>query len=79
MENLGLSKDNLFIVDNVAEDKTQVSNAIDTLAGKGCNIIFGISFGYIEAFAEAAEKEEYKDIIFSHATGSVSYTHLIYI
>ncbi|PWM44191.1 MAG: BMP family ABC transporter substrate-binding protein [Clostridiales bacterium] len=69
MENLGLSKDNLFIVDNVAEDKTQVSNAIDTLAGKGCNIIFGISFGYIEAFAEAAEKEEYKDIIFSHATG----------
>lgn len=69
MKNIGLSEDNLFIVDNIPEDKTQVSNAIDTLAGKGCNIIFGISFGYIDAFAEAAEKEEYKDIIFSHATG----------
>ncbi|MEG1743483.1 MAG: BMP family ABC transporter substrate-binding protein, partial [Clostridia bacterium] len=48
---------------------TAVLNAIDTLAGKGCKIIFGISFGYIEAFAEASAKTEYKDIIFSHATG----------
>ena len=69
MEQLGISKDNLFIVDNVPEDDTQVSNAIDTLAGKGCNIIFGISFGYLNAMNEAAAKDEYKDIIFSHATG----------
>lgn len=72
MKNLGISEDNLFIIDNVLEDDTAVANAIDTLAGKGCKIIFGISFGYITAMAEAAEKEEYKDIIFSHATGYLS-------
>lgn len=72
LDKLGISKDNLYIVDNVAEDDVAVSNAIDTLAGKGCKIIFGISFGYITAFNEAAAKEEYKDIIFSHATGYLS-------
>ena len=72
MENLGISSDNLYIIDNVPEDDIAVTNAIDNLAGKGCNIIFGISFGYITAMAEAAEKEEYKDIIFSHGTGYLS-------
>ncbi|MCQ2516146.1 MAG: BMP family ABC transporter substrate-binding protein [Saccharofermentans sp.] len=68
MENLGLSTtDNLKIIDNVAEDDEQVGTAIDQLAGQGCDIIFGISFGYINAFAEAAE--EYPDIVFCHATG----------
>lgn len=69
MEQLGLPKENLKIVDNVPEDTEQVSKAIDTLANQGCKIIFGISFGYIDAFAEAADKPEYADIIFSHATG----------
>ena len=72
MEEMGLSTDNLYIIDNVPEDYTEVTNAIDTLAGKGCKIIFGISFGYINAFADAAEKEEYSDIIFSHGTGYLS-------
>lgn len=73
MENLGLDPSTqLRIVDNVPEDDTQVANAIDSLAGQGCDIIFGISFGYINAMAEAAEKEEYADIIFSHATGYLS-------
>lgn len=72
MKNLNISLDNLYIIDNVAEDYTDVTNAIDQLAGKGCKIIFGISFGYIDAFADAAEKEEYADIIFSHATGYMS-------
>lgn len=36
MENLGLDPaSQLLIVDNVAEDYTAVSNAIDTLAGPG--------------------------------------------
>ena len=69
MEQLGLPKENLKIVDNVPEDTEQVSKAIDTLVNQGCKIIFGISFGYIDAFAEAADKPEYADIIFSHATG----------
>jgi len=44
--------------------------AIEQLAGQGCDIIFGISFGYLNAFAEAAE--EYPDIVFCHATGYLS-------
>ena len=71
MEEMNLSvSDDLFIVDNVPEDDEKVKAAIDTLAGKGCNIIFGISFGYINAMDEAAK--EYPDIIFSHATGYLS-------
>ncbi len=65
----GLSEDDLIVIDNVREDDIEVGNAIDTLANQGCNIIFGISFGYITAFDSAAKNEKYKDIIFSHATG----------
>ncbi len=68
MENLGMdTSTQLLIVDNVAEDDTAVANAIDQLAGQGCNIIFGISFGYLNAMNDKAA--EYPDIAFSHATG----------
>jgi len=68
MKALGLNPDTqLFIVDEVPEDKEQVLSAVDTLVGKGVDIIFGISFGYIDALEEAAA--EYPDVIFSHATG----------
>ncbi|MBE6980403.1 MAG: BMP family ABC transporter substrate-binding protein [Ruminococcaceae bacterium] len=68
MKELGLNVDTqLVIVDEVPEDKEQVLAAVDTLVGEGANIIFGISFGYIDALEEAAA--EYPDVIFSHATG----------
>ena len=68
MKELGLDVDTqLVIVDEVPEDKEQVLSAIDTLVGDGANIIFGISFGYIDAMEEAAA--EYPEVIFSHATG----------
>ncbi len=68
MKSLGLDVDKqLFIVDEVPEDKEQVLSAVDTLVGKGVDIIFGISFGYIDAMEEAAQ--EYPEVIFSHATG----------
>lgn len=68
MKELGLDPaTQLVIQDEVPEDKEQVLTAIDTLVGEGADIIFGISFGYIEAMAEAAE--EYTDVVFSHATG----------
>ena len=57
----------LVIVDEVPEDKQQVLNAVDTLVGADCDIIFGISFGYIDALEEASK--EYPDVIFSHGTG----------
>ena len=68
MKELGLDVDSqLVIVDEVPEDKEQVLAAVDTLVGEGADIIFGISFGYIDAMEEAAA--EYPDVIFSHATG----------
>ena len=68
MKELGLDTEKqLFIVDEVAEDKEKVLSAVDTLVGNGVDIIFGISFGYIDAMEEAAK--EYPDVIFSHATG----------
>ena len=68
MNELGLDPaTQLFIVDEVPEDDEQVLAAIDTLVGNGVDIIFGISFGYINAMETAAA--EYTDVIFSHATG----------
>ena len=71
MKDLGLNPETqLVIVDEVPEDKQQVLAAVDTLVGQGADIIFGISFGYIDAMAEAAET--YPDVIFSHGTGYLS-------
>ena len=68
MKTLGLNPDTqLLIRDEVPEDKQQVKDAIDALVGEGADIIFGISFGYIDAMNEAAE--EYPELIFSHGTG----------
>ena len=68
MENLGLDPEtDLVIVDEVEEDYEAVLTACDTLVGAGCNIIFGISFGYIDAMEAAGAT--YPDVIFSHATG----------
>ena len=68
MKDLGMDPaTDLLIVDNVAEDYDAVSSAIDTLANQGASIIFGISFGYIDAMNDKAG--EYSDIIFSHGTG----------
>ena len=68
MKALGMDPETqLIIQDEVPEDKEQVLDAIDNLVGEGAQIIFGISFGYIDAMEEAAT--EYEDVIFSHGTG----------
>ena len=68
MKGLGLDVDSqLVIMDEVPEDREAVLSAVDTLVGEGADIIFGISFGYIDAMEEASK--EYTDVIFSHATG----------
>ena len=68
MKALGMNVDTqLLIVDNVPEEDQAVKEAVDTLAGQGANIIFGISFNYLNALDEKAK--EYPEIIFSHATG----------
>jgi len=68
MEALGMDPaTQLVIVDEVPEDKQQVLSAVETLVGQGCDIVFGISFGYIDALEEAAGL--YPEVIFSHGTG----------
>ena len=68
MKDLGMNPDTqLVIQDEVPEDKQKVLDAVDTLVGEGVDIIFGISFGYIDALEEAAK--EYPEVIFSHGTG----------
>ena len=68
MKDLGMDVNSqLVIQDEIPEDYDTIRTAIDTLVGEDCDIIFGISFGYIDAMADAAE--EYTDVIFSHGTG----------
>ena len=68
MKNLGLDPASLIVVDNVPDnDDTAVEAAIDTVVNQGADIVFGISFGYIQPMNDKAE--EYADVIFSHGTG----------
>ena len=72
MEELGMDPaSQLVIVDEVPDnDYDKIANAVDTLVASDCNIIFAISFGYMQAVADKAE--EYPNVIFSHATGYMS-------
>lgn len=70
MANLYLDEDRLAIVDNVPEEDDAVNAAIDTLVGQGCDLIIGISFGYINAMNNKAK--EYPNVLFTHATGYMS-------
>ena len=68
MKNLGLDPASLIVVDNVPDnDDTAVEAAIDTVVNQGADIVFGISFGYIQPMNDKAG--EYTDVIFSHGTG----------
>ena len=67
MAQLGIPDEDLKIIDNVPEDEQKVRDAIDRLTEEGADIIFGISFGYTDAFVTAAK--EYPDVVFCHATG----------
>ena len=68
MKDLGLDPADLIVVDNVPDnDDTAVAAAIDTVVNQGADIVFGISFGYINAMNDKAA--EYPDVIFSHGTG----------
>lgn len=69
-KNLGLSDSQIHrvIVDDL--DSAATEQAIDTLVGDGCNVIFTTSWGYMETTAACAEK--YPDVYFSHGTGYLS-------
>ena len=68
-EALGLSDDQIIIKRNVPEN-SDCEIALMELVEQGCDIIFGISFGYMEYMADLAE--QYPDVIFSHCSGYMS-------
>ena len=51
----------------VPEDATEFRTVAEAYIEQGYNIIFGTTFGYIDAMAEMAE--EYPDVIFLHCSG----------
>lgn len=69
-KNLGITDSQIHrvIVDDL--DAAATEQAIDTLVGDGCNVIFTTSWGYMETTAACAEK--YPDVYFSHGTGYLS-------
>ena len=65
-EALELKDDQLVIKTNVAEGSGDQAALLELIEA-GCQIIFGNSFGYMNAMEEMAE--EYPEIIFSHCSG----------
>ncbi|MDF2838647.1 MAG: hypothetical protein K0S60_350, partial [Evtepia sp.] len=54
MNELGIPKENLIVVENVAEEQVAVKNAYDALADKGVNLIIGASAGYATFLSDLA-------------------------
>ncbi|MCR5781889.1 MAG: BMP family ABC transporter substrate-binding protein [Clostridia bacterium] len=68
---LGLSDDQVKIVDNVDESSECYETACD-LVEEGCNLIFADSFGHEDYMLQAAI--EFPDVQFCHATGTKAHT-----
>jgi len=54
MEKLGIPEGNLFVIENVAEEKVAVANAYEALVSEGVNLIIGASAGYAPFLSELA-------------------------
>lgn len=54
MSELGIPKENLKVMENVAEEQVAVKNAYDALAGEGVNLIIGASAGYATFLSDLA-------------------------
>lgn len=54
MKELGIPKENLMVIENVAEDQTSVANAYNALSSEGVNLIIGASAGYATFLSELA-------------------------
>ncbi len=61
MAKLGIPKENLFPIENVAEEQVAVENAYNALASEGVNLIIGASSGYATFLSDLAAQN--KDIV----------------
>lgn len=60
--------------ENIPEETTKVRQAIDLYVRRGFNIIIGTSYGYGDAFLEAAK--EYPNVAFLNAAGATNHDNL---
>ena len=67
-KDLGLSDDQVIIVNNIGEDSSCYDAAVDLAKNKGCKVIFADSFGHESFMKQAAQ--EYPEVQFCHATGT---------
>lgn len=67
MEALGMSEDQLQVVEGVAETGTDCTNAAESLILNGCNVILGLSTGYKSSLESLSES--YPDVQFAQADG----------
>ena len=67
-KDLGLSNDQVIIVNNIGEDSSCYDAAVDLAKNKGCKVIFADSFGHESFMKQAAQ--EYPEVQFCHATGT---------
>ena len=57
-----------LVVESIPEDTEEFKAvAVDLIENQGADIVFGASFGYMEAMKQLAE--EYPDVVFEHASG----------
>jgi basic membrane protein A len=63
---LGLRDDQILIQKNISED-SGCETAIRELVEQGCQIVFSISFGYMDYMEEMSD--EFPNVIFSHCSG----------
>ena len=73
VKDLGLKPEQLIIKSNIAESDACYDAAAE-LVEKGCNVIFGDSFGHEPFLLKAAK--EFPNIRFCHATGTTAHTEL---
>ncbi|MCI8484260.1 MAG: BMP family ABC transporter substrate-binding protein [Lachnospiraceae bacterium] len=69
--NLGLEEDQILRKEELDDSKpAEITQALQECVDAGCNIIFGTSFGFMEAMEQFAE--QYPDIYFAHGSGYLS-------
>lgn len=70
MEECGMNLDDqLIFMENITEDATSTSNAVEALISEDCNMIIGASSGYAPFLSEIAP--QYPDVLFAQAGAPV--------
>ena len=65
---IGLTEDQIVLKRNISDSSaSDTENAIRELIEAECNVIIGISFGYMDTMEELAD--EYPEVIFAHCSG----------